>query len=87
MSPAEHNELVALRQEVEKLNRKMDRMDESIRGDGGDKPGINGRLSRLEAAERTVMKLIWVLVGACLTVGVPGGFGIAIQVLRSAGVI
>ena len=44
------------------IHTKLDRLDEAVRGNG--KPGIQLRLDRLEGAEVTRVKLIWVLVGA-----------------------
>ena len=51
--------------EFEAINGKLDRLDEAIRGNG--KPGIQLRLDRLEAAERTRGKLIWLIAGAAVT--------------------
>jgi len=44
------------------LFEKIDRLDESIRGNG--KPGIVVRLDRLEQSEMSRGKLLWLLVGA-----------------------
>ena len=51
--------------EFAELHAKLDRLDEAIRGNG--KPGIQVRLDRLEAAERSRSRLIWVITGAVLT--------------------
>ena len=49
----------------ESIHRKLDRLDEAIRGNG--KPGIQLRLDRLEAGEKSRAKLIWIIVGAAAT--------------------
>ena len=54
--------------EFGELHAKLDRLDEAIRGNG--KPGLQLRLDRLEAAERTRGKLIWIVVGAAVTLAV-----------------
>ena len=51
--------------EFAELHAKLDRLDEAIRGNG--RPGIQLRLDRLEAAERSRSRLIWVITGAVLT--------------------
>ncbi len=40
------------------ISAKLDRLDEAIRGNG--RPGIQVRLDRLEAAEKSRNRLIWV---------------------------
>ena len=54
--------------EFASIHTKLDRMDEAIRGNG--KPGIQLRLDRLEAAEKSRAKLIWIIVGAMATMAV-----------------
>jgi type IV secretory pathway component VirB8 len=54
--------------EFASIHAKLDRLDEAIRGNG--KPGLQLRLDRLEAAERTRGKLIWIVVGAAVTLAV-----------------
>ena len=49
----------------ESIHRKLDRLDEAIRGNG--RPGIQVRLDRLEAAERSRSRLIWIITGAAVT--------------------
>jgi len=44
------------------IHAKLDRLDEAIRGNG--RPGIQVRLDRLEAAERSRSRLIWIITGA-----------------------
>lgn len=48
----------------ETLFTKFDRLDSSIRGNG--KPGINARLAKLEDAEATRSKLVWLVVAAAV---------------------
>jgi len=40
-------------------------MDEAIRGNG--KPGIQIRLDRLESAEATRSRLLWIIAGSTVT--------------------
>lgn len=47
------------------IHRKLDRLDEAIRGNG--KPGIALRLDRLEQEARGHARLIWLIVGAAMT--------------------
>ena len=47
------------------LHKKMDRLDEAIRGNG--KPGILRRLDRLESVETLRSKALWIVFGAALT--------------------
>ncbi len=47
------------------IHRKLDRLDEAIRGNG--KPGILIRLDRLEQDAKRQGKLIWIVVGTCVT--------------------
>jgi len=47
------------------IHAKLDRLDEAIRGNG--RPGIQVRLGRLEAAERSRSRLIWIITGAAVT--------------------
>ena len=54
--------------EFASIHTKLDRLDEAIRGNG--KPGIQLRLDRLEAAEKSRAKLIWIIVGAAATLAV-----------------
>jgi len=51
--------------QLEAINRKLDRLDEAVRGNG--KPGILIRLDRLEQDAKRQSKLIWLIVGALLT--------------------
>jgi len=52
----------------EAIHRKLDQLDEAIRGDG--KPGIQLRLDRLEAAERGRNRLLWLIAGSVLTLAI-----------------
>jgi len=49
----------------EAIHRKLDRLDEAIRGNG--KPGILIRLDRLEQDAKRQAKLIWLILGAVIT--------------------
>ena len=51
--------------QLESIHRKLDRLDEAIRGNG--KPGILIRLDRLEQDAKRQAKLIWLIVGAVIT--------------------
>ena len=44
------------------IRARLDKLDEAIRGNG--KPGIQLRLDRLESAEATRSKLLWIIAGA-----------------------
>ena len=50
------------------INAKLDRLDEAIRGNS--RPGIQVRLDRLEAAEKSRARLIWIIIGAAVTLAV-----------------
>ena len=50
------------------ISAKLDRLDEAIRGNG--RPGIQVRLDRLEAAEKSRARLIWIIVGSAVTLAV-----------------
>ena len=54
--------------EFASIHTKLDRLDEAIRGNG--RPGIQLRLDRLEAAERSRSRLIWIILGAAATLAV-----------------
>jgi len=54
--------------QFESIHRKLDRLDEAVRGNG--KPGIQLRLDRLEAAERSRSKLLWLITGSALTLAI-----------------
>jgi hypothetical protein len=51
--------------EFAELHAKLDRLDEAIRGNG--KPGLQRRLDRLEIAEAMRSRLLWLIVGATVT--------------------
>lgn len=48
------------------IHTKLDRLDEAVRGNG--KPGILIRLDRLEQDARRQGRLLWLLIGAGITV-------------------
>jgi len=52
----------------EEIHRKLDRLDEAIRGNG--KPGMQLRLDRLEAAERGRSRILWLIAGSAVTLAV-----------------
>lgn len=51
--------------EFEEIHRKLDRLDEAIRGNG--RTGITVRLDRLEQDAKRQARLIWLIVGAGVT--------------------
>jgi hypothetical protein len=55
----------ACEREFEEIHRKLDRLDEAIRGNG--RPGITVRLDRLEQDAKRQAKLIWLIVGSVVT--------------------
>jgi len=56
------------RAHFEAIHRKLDLLDEAIRGNG--KPGILIRLDRLEQDARRQAKLVWLIVGATVVAAV-----------------
>lgn len=60
----------ACQREFEELQRKLDRLDEAIRGNG--KPGIVLRLDRLEQDTRRQSRLIWLILGSGITTAASG---------------
>ena len=63
MSNSEQYEIC--RREFSEIHAKLDRLDESIRGNG--KPGIQFRLGRLESAEAIRSRLLWAITVATVT--------------------
>ena len=55
----------ACAREFEEIHRKLDRLDEAIRGNG--RPGIAVRLDRLEQDAKRQGKLVWLIVGVAIT--------------------
>ena len=53
------------RDEFGSIHTKLDRLDEAVRGNG--KPGIQLRLDRLESAELTRSRILWLIAGAAVT--------------------
>ena len=51
--------------QFEAIHRKLDRLDEAVRGNG--RPGITVRLDRLEPDAKRQSKLIWLIIGAIVT--------------------
>lgn len=54
--------------EIRELHRKLDRLDEAIRGNG--KVGILTRLDRLEQLQAQRRRMFWIVAGALVTAGV-----------------
>jgi hypothetical protein len=69
MCPSEQYEQVC-KGEFASIHAKLDKMDEAIRGNG--KPGIQLRLDRLESARAVRSRLVWLIVGAAVTLAVGG---------------
>jgi len=53
------------RGQFDSIHVKLDKLDEAIRGNG--KPGIQLRLDRLESAEATRSRLLWIIAGSTVT--------------------
>lgn len=51
-----------LRQQLEAIVRRLDRLDEAIRGNG--QAGIKLRLDRLERSAKVQSKLVWLIIAA-----------------------
>ena len=51
------------RERFDHIDRKLDRMDTALRGNG-DKIGVNTRLDRLEVEAISRRKFFWLVVGA-----------------------
>jgi len=58
------------------IKSKLDKLDEAIRGNG--KPGIQLRLDRLESVQATRSRLLWLVVGAAVTLAVAGAWKLCI---------
>lgn len=56
------------RQELAEIHATLSRLDEAIRGNG--KPGIYARLERLEVAEHTRSRLLWIIAAAVASLAV-----------------
>lgn len=50
------------------IHKKLDRLDEAIRGNG--KPGIQLRLDRLESAQAIRSRLLWIIAGSVVALAV-----------------
>jgi hypothetical protein len=53
------------RAEFVAIHAKLDRLDEAIRGNS--RPGIQLRLDRLESAEATRTRLLWIIAASTVT--------------------
>jgi len=51
--------------EFASIHRKLDNLDTAIRGNG--KPGIQLRLDRLEEVQRLRSRIVWLIIGAAIT--------------------
>jgi len=56
------------KREFREIHAKLDRLDTAIRGNG--KPGIQTRLDRLEVAQATRSRLLWIIAAALVTLAV-----------------
>jgi len=56
------------RGEFAAIHVKLDKLDEAVRGNG--KPGIQVRLDRLEVDAKRQGRLVWMILGACITAAV-----------------
>ncbi len=54
--------------ELREIHAKLDLLDVAIRGNG--KPGIQVRLDRLEVAQATRSRLLWIIAAATVTLAV-----------------
>ena len=54
--------------EFDSIGRKLDRLDESIRGNG--KPGIQRRLDKLETADAMRARLLWLIAASTTALAV-----------------
>ena len=59
-----------IEQHFEVIHKKLDRLDEAVRGNG--KPGILIRLDRLEQDAKRQSKLVWLIVGAAVVATTSG---------------
>jgi len=57
-----------IEQHFEVIHKKLDRLDEAIRGNG--RPGILIRLDRLEQDAKRQGKLVWLIVGATVVAAI-----------------
>ena len=56
--------------EFASIHVKLDKLDEAIRGNG--KPGIQLRLDRLESSQAARSRLLWLIIGAAVTLAIGG---------------
>ena len=68
MCPASEQYRTVCKGEFSAIHKKLDRLDEAIRGNG--KPGIMLRLDRLEISEATRRRLLWIIAAAVVTLAV-----------------
>lgn len=58
----ECSQLELCQREFSRINGKLDRIDESLRGNG--KPGVNTRMDRLERNTAIQSRLMWIVIAA-----------------------
>ena len=63
--PGQFEQCLFGKEHFEAIHRKLDRLDEAIRGNG--RPGITVRLDRLEQDAKRQAKLTWLILGAVIT--------------------
>ena len=68
------------RRAFDEINTKLDRLDNSIRGNG--KPGINLRLELLEKAAASRRRLTWLILGAFVSAGASAGMQLVQFIVR-----
>ena len=68
MCPTSEQYEQVCKDEFASIHKKLDKLDEAIRGNG--KPGIQLRLDRLENAESRRSRLLWLIVGAAVTLAI-----------------
>ena len=68
MCPTSEQYETVCKGEFASIHKKLDKMDEAIRGNG--KPGIQLRLDRLENSETRRSRLLWLIAGAAATLAV-----------------
>ena len=67
---AECNQFEQCQGHFEAIHKKLDRMDQALRGNG--RPGITVRLDRLEQDAKRHGKLTWLIVAAAVAASVSG---------------
>jgi hypothetical protein len=55
---------------LEGQNRVMDKMDKALNGEGQKEPGIILRLDRAERTIAGLVKFVWMILGATVSMGI-----------------